>query len=139
MAGEQEKKGESRPQPSRKGTRDPVSTDRAAERPEFVRRALALGLSGVFMTQETLRKALGDALPKEWVDFAVDQSDRTRKEFIDRFVEEIVRVLDSTDLAELLDRLLAGRVIEVNARVQLHPRDGRDSVRFSVVGGRKRK
>jgi hypothetical protein len=89
--------------------------------PELVRRALSLGLSGFFTTEETVRKALGDTLPKDWIDFAVDQSGRTRQELLDRVSTEIGRSLSDVDLAEVLSRLLEGRTVEVTARIKLAP------------------
>ena len=32
--------------------------------PELMRRAIAMGLSGFFFTEEAIRKALGDAMPR---------------------------------------------------------------------------
>jgi hypothetical protein len=89
--------------------------------PDLVRRALSLGLSGFFTTEETVRKALGDTLPKDWIDFAVDQSGRTRQELLDRVSTEIGRSLADVDLAEVLSRLLEGRTVEVSARIKLAP------------------
>lgn len=117
--------------------------------PELLRRVVGLGFSGLFLTEEVVRKALGDTLPREWVDFAAAQSERTRREFIDRLAGEIGRALDGMDLPRLTERLLRGHTIEVTARVRFVPSDeaeeparGRDderptrrrSLRVAVVG-----
>ena len=83
--------------------------------PEFVRRAFTMGLSGLFTTEEAFRRALGDTVPKDWVDFAVDQSDRTRSEFLERLSGEIGRVLEGVDVAGVLRELLRGQTLEVKA------------------------
>ena len=77
--------------------------------PELMRRAIAMGLSGFFFTEEAIRKALGDAMPKDLQDFAVDQSRRTRAEFLERLSYEIGRTLENVDVASVLAQLLAGR------------------------------
>jgi hypothetical protein len=87
--------------------------------PELMRRAIAMGLSGFFFTEEAIRKALGDAMPKDLQDFAVDQSRRTRAEFLERLSYEIGRTLENVDVASVLAQLLAGRTLEVNARIRL--------------------
>ena len=87
--------------------------------PEVMRRLLTLGFSGFFTTQETLRKALGDALPQEWVDFAADQSERTRAEFIERLAVELVRALETADLSNLLEGMVDGRTLELKAELRL--------------------
>ncbi len=100
--------------------------------PELVRRALTMGLSGFFFTEATIRKALGDALPKDWIDFAVDQSDRTRAEFLERLSYEIGRALENVDVAAVLRELLEGRTLEVKAEIRLGERDGRPGSQSSV-------
>jgi hypothetical protein len=87
--------------------------------PELVRRVLSIGLSGFFLTEEAIRKALGDAVPRDWTDFVVAQSDRTRKEFLERLSFEIGQSLENIDLARVLTELLEGRTLEVNAEIRL--------------------
>jgi hypothetical protein len=89
--------------------------------PELMRRIVALGLSGFFLTEEAIRKALGDTVPKDWSDFAADQSERTRSELLERLSLEIGRTLESIDVADVLSRLLAGSTIEINAEIRLRP------------------
>jgi hypothetical protein len=91
--------------------------------PELVRRALAAGFSGIFMTGEALREALGDSVPREWADFAADQSARTRSEFIDRMSVEMGRALEKIDWAVVLAALLEGRTLEVTAQIRLGEKD----------------
>ncbi|MCZ6784232.1 MAG: hypothetical protein O7G30_13075 [Proteobacteria bacterium] len=113
--------------------------------PEFLRRAMALGLTGFFSTEEALRKALGDTLPQDWVDFATQQSDRARAEFIDRLSAEFGRILEEVDLVELAERLLDGRTIEISAQIRLGDREakpGRRRVHAKVhleEGGKEKK
>ena len=91
--------------------------------PDLVRRALSAGFSGIFMTGEALREALGDSVPREWADFAADQSARTRSEFIDRMSVEMGRALESVDWATVLAALLEGRTLEVTAQIRLGEKD----------------
>ena len=92
--------------------------------PDLLRRALTVGFSGFFLTETAIRKALGDTLPKDWIDFAIDQSERTRAEFIERMAFEVARSLENVDLATVLTRLLEGRTLEVKAELRLGPKDG---------------
>ena len=111
--------------------------------PDLLRRGLAIGLSGVFTTNEALRRAFGDALPREWLDFVAAQSERTRSEFIERMAGELARSLETLDLADTADRVLEGRTLEITARITLLPRSrrgaGGERVRFSLLGGGKRR
>ena len=91
--------------------------------PDLVRRALAAGFSGIFMTGEALRDALGDSMPREWADFAADQSARTRSEFIERMSVELGRAIEKIDWAVVLAALLEGRTLEVTAQIRLGAKD----------------
>jgi hypothetical protein len=91
--------------------------------PELVRRALSIGLSGFFLTEEALRKALGDAVPRDWADFVASQSERTRREFVERLSFEIGQSLENIDLARVLTELLDGRTLEVKAEIRLSPKE----------------
>jgi hypothetical protein len=91
--------------------------------PEMMRRAVAMGLSGFFLTEEAIRKAVGDTLPRDWADFAVEQSERTRNELMDRLSVELSRTMENLDVTELFGQLVEGRTIEVKAEIRLKPRD----------------
>lgn len=102
--------------------------------PDLMRKAFTLGLSGFFFTEEAIRKALGETLPKDWSDFAVDQSDRARAEFLERLSYEIGRAMENVDYAAVLAQLLEGRTLEVNATIKLSDKDksGRQGLRFDL-------
>ena len=89
--------------------------------PEALRRMLTLGFTGFFMTEEALRKSLGDSVPRDVIEFVLDQSQRMRSEFLDRVSRELGRVLDRVDPVEVARRLLEGRTVEVSARFRLVP------------------
>ena len=91
--------------------------------PEMVRRMVALGLSGFFTTEEALRRALGDTIPQDWVDFAASQSERTRRDFSDAVAREVGRALEGVDLAELFGQMFENRTVEIRAKVRLLPAD----------------
>jgi hypothetical protein len=89
--------------------------------PDLLRRVVGMGFSGLFLGEEVVRRALGETLPRDWVDFAAAQSERTRRELIDRVAGEIGRTLDGVNLQDLAERLLRGHAIEVTARVRFVP------------------
>src|SRR5262245_37409214 len=87
--------------------------------PDLLRRGLTLGFTGFFMTEEALRRALGDSVPRDWLDFMVGQSEKTRAELLERLSREFGKVLTAVDPVEILRRLLDGQTIEVSARIRL--------------------
>ena len=102
--------------------------------PEMVRRMAAVGLSGFFTTEEALRRALGDTIPKDWVDFAAGQSERARRDFSEAVAKEVGRVLEGVDLAEMFGQLFENRTVEITARVRLLPEDDTSGTRTHVEG-----
>jgi hypothetical protein len=90
--------------------------------PELLRRGLTLGFTGFFMTEEALRRALGDSLPRDWMEFMVEQSEKTRAELLDRLSREFGRVIQAFDPVEILRRLLDGQTVEVSASIRLSRR-----------------
>lgn len=106
---------------------------------ELLRKMMGLGLSGFFTTESALRSALGDTVPKEWVEFLSEQSERTREEFTGRLAEEFARVLDGADLVELAGELLEGRTLEVKAEFRLGPRKTSPETKRSERPQRTRK
>lgn len=101
---------------------DSSSDENTGAVPEMIRRMASLGLSGFFMTEGAIRRAFGDTVPREWLDFANEQSERTRREVIDRVVQEMGRQMADTDPLELMSQFLAGHTIEVEAKLRLTPR-----------------
>lgn len=104
---------------------------------ELLRRAMTLGFSGLFTTEATIRSALGDTLPKEWIDFANEQGERTRKDLIERMAREFGRVVGNLDAAQALRTLLDGHELEITARFRLVPTGDRTSKEAPRSAGRK--
>jgi hypothetical protein len=105
---------------------DAEEQERLSAIPELMRRAIALGLTGFFTTEEAVRRAIGDTVPKDWTDYISESSDRTRSEFLDRLSREIAQTLKDIDLAAVLQELLEGRTLKVNAEFKLSddPKNG---------------
>ena len=94
---------------------------------------------GFFLTEEAIRKALGDAVPRDWTDFVVSQSDRTRKEFLERLSFEIGQSLERSTSRRLLTELLEGRTLEVNAEIRLGPKGADEAATRLRVAASSRK
>jgi hypothetical protein len=86
--------------------------------PELLRRGMSLGLTGFFMTEEALRRALGETAPREMIEFVVAQSEKTRAEFLDRVSREFGKALSAMDPVEVVKRMLEGRTIEISATIR---------------------
>lgn len=94
------------------------SEESAGFLPDLLRRGMSLGLTGFFMTEEALRRALGDTAPREMIEFVVAQSEKTRAEFLDRASREFGKALSAMDPVEVVKRMLEGRTIEISATIR---------------------
>jgi hypothetical protein len=87
--------------------------------PDLLRRGLSLGFSSFFMTEEAVRRVLGDKVPRDWQEFFVAQSERTRSEVVEALSREFGRALAGIDPADVLRHLLDGQTVEVTAQIRL--------------------
>ncbi len=102
----------------RTGRKDASGAEGAGLFPDLLRRGMSLGLTGFFMTEEALRRALGETAPREMIEFVIAQSEKTRAEILDRVSREFGKALSAMDPIELAKRMLEGRTIEVSATIR---------------------
>jgi isopentenyl diphosphate isomerase/L-lactate dehydrogenase-like FMN-dependent dehydrogenase len=101
--------------------------------PEMVKRALFLGAGMLFMTEEGVRKIVGEInLPREAVSYLIKQSDKSKKEFFSIFQRELNRFLSRVDVTRLSKEVLDGISVEVNAKVTLRTKPENSSLSFSM-------
>lgn len=97
--------------------------------PDLLRRTLTLGFTGFFMTEEAIRKALGETVPKDAIEYVLQQTERMRADFLEGISTEFGKAMTQMDPAEIVARLLEGRTVEVSARFRiLTDDDERDRV-----------
>jgi len=90
--------------------------------PEMLKRTIAGSLGSLIMTEEGLREVLKDLrLPKEMMQFILQQADHTKREFMRVVAREVREFLDSSDLRDELLSLLSQVTFEVNTTVRLVP------------------
>jgi hypothetical protein len=91
--------------------------------PDIAKSVLVLSLGGVFMAEESLRKATRDLkLPREAVDLVLSQAERGRKDLFDAIARETSKVIRDLDFEKLARRLLKDFEIEIEARLAMTPR-----------------
>ncbi len=94
---------------------------------EIVRRAATLGFSSLFLTEEAIRKALADSVPKEWAEYVAQQSGDVRKELFDRMLAEFSAWLQRVDPSELqqslMQTLLENYELKLKIEIVANPRE----------------
>ncbi len=106
--------------PVRSGQKDKSLIGRL---PEVAKSIIVLSLGGVFMAEETLRKATRDLkLPRDAVDTVISQAERGKKQLFDAIASEVAKALKSVDLEKLASRLLRDYEVDIEAHIAFKPR-----------------
>jgi hypothetical protein len=104
---------------------------------EAIRRTASVGFSSFFATEDAVRRAFNDAVPRDWVDYASRQSTELRAEMIDRMQTEFGAWLRSIDLAQVVGKVLAENDVELKISLSSTPRSAERAPELSLVTRRK--
>jgi hypothetical protein len=104
---------------------------------EAIRRTASVGFSSFFATEDAVRRAFNDAVPRDWVDYASRQSTELRAEMIDRMQIEFGAWLRSIDLAQVVGKVLAENDVELKISLSSTPRSAERAPELSLVTRRK--
>ncbi len=104
---------------------------------EAVRRTASVGFSGFFATEDAVRRAFNEAVPRDWVDYARDQSAELRAELIERMSAEFGAWLRTIDMTQIMSKLLAENDFELKISISTAPKDAERAPELSLVNRRK--
>jgi len=90
--------------------------------PEVFKRAMISGLGAIFMTEETIRSVVSD-MPKDAVNFLVQQAENTKEQLANLIAKEVREFLEGSDLSDELAKLLTKLSLEVRTQVRFVPND----------------
>jgi hypothetical protein len=104
---------------------------------EAIRRTASVGFSSFFATEDAVRRAFNEAVPRDWVDYAKGQSTELRSEMIDRMAAEFGAWLRTVDLAQIMSKLMAEHDFELKISISSERRSGERTPELSLVTRRK--
>jgi hypothetical protein len=84
---------------------------------EAIRRTAQIGFSSFFATEDAVRRAFAEAVPRDWVDYASRQSQDLRAEMIERMSAEFGAWLRSIDMAQIVGNVLAENDFELRISI----------------------
>ena len=106
--------------PDRAGQKDKSLIGRL---PEVAKSIIVLSLGGVFMAEETLRKATRDLkLPRDAVDTVVSQAERGKKQLFDAIATEVAKALKNIDIEKVAARLFRDFEVDIEAHIAFKKR-----------------
>jgi hypothetical protein len=104
---------------------------------EAVRRTASLGFSSFFATEDAVRRAFNEAVPRDWVDYAKDQSAELRAEMIERMSAEFGAWLRTIDMTQVMSKLLAENDFELKISISTRAKNAERAPDLSLVTRRK--
>lgn len=91
--------------------------------PDVAKSMIVLSLGGVFMAEETLRKATRDLkLPRDAVDTVMTQAERGKRQLFESIAAEIAKAVRDVDVEKLASRILKDFEIDIEAHIAFKPR-----------------
>ncbi len=104
---------------------------------EAIRRTAQVGFSSFFATEDAVRRAFSEAVPRDWVDYASRQSADLRSEAVDRMSAEFGAWLRTIDMAQIMSKLLAENDFELKISISSERRSAERAPELSLVTRRK--
>ena len=93
--------------------------------PELVKKALFTGAGALLLTEEGIRKTMGDFnLPRDVVQYLVRQSEKSKKELYGIVQKELNRFLSAIDVAKQVREIVDGMTLEIDAKVKIRTGEG---------------
>ena len=104
---------------------------------EAIRRTAQVGFSSFFATEDAVRRAFSEAVPRDWVDYASRQSTELRQETIERMTAEFGAWLRTIDMTQIMSKLLAEHDFELKISISSERKTAERAPELSLVTRRK--
>ena len=91
---------------------------------DMARKIMGVGLGAAFMTEESIRGALGGMnLPKEVLANIVGQANRSKEDFMNKLGNETIRLLAKIDFVKEASRFVEEHKFRINAEIEIVKKD----------------
>ncbi|MEW6055980.1 MAG: hypothetical protein AB1540_05135 [Bdellovibrionota bacterium] len=92
---------------------------------EAMKKIVLTGVGTIFLTEETIRSYLSEMkLPKElWAGF-LENTQKTKTEFLNTFAKEAAQVLSRVDLADEMKKLFSGNKVRITIELEVEKKSG---------------
>jgi len=106
--------------------------------PDVLKKAIVLGVSGEFFSEDTIRKMLSEIqLPQDLIQFIIQQTSKSKNELIRIIAEEIRNVIVQAQLGEQVKKFIKGFKINIKLEVSFDPRDDEQFLKASTNSEKK--
>jgi len=106
--------------------------------PDVLKKAIVLGVSGEFFSEETIRKMLSDIqMPSDLVQYVIQQTSKSKNELIRIIAEEIRNFIDQAQINEQIKKFIKGFKINIKLELSFDPRDDEQFLKTSKKSEKK--
>jgi hypothetical protein len=95
---------------------------------EVLRKVMSVGLGAAFMTEESVRSALGGLnLPKEVLAGILQGANKSKEEFLNKVGNETIKLLSKIDFVKEASRFVEEHKFKINAEIEVVKKSSGDS------------
>lgn len=92
---------------------------------EIAKKLVAVGVGAAFLTEESIRSALGEVkLPKEMLNSLLQNASKTKEVIADQVTKEIVRIISKIDIVKEASRFAEEH--KFNIQIEITKKDKKD-------------
>lgn len=108
----------------KKTNADTESEDGLSKWGEMVKRVIGVGLGAAFMTEESVRSALGDIkLPKEVLTTILQGASRSKEDFLNKIGNETIKLISKIDFVKEASRFVEEHKFHISADIEVIKKD----------------
>lgn len=87
---------------------------------EMLKRVVSVGLGAAFMTEESVRNALGGInLPKEVISSILQGANRSKEDFLNKVGNETIKLISKIDFVKEASRFVEDHKFRINAEIEV--------------------
>lgn len=87
---------------------------------EMLKKVMSVGLGAAFMTEESVRSALGGMnLPKEVLTTILQGANRSKEEFLNKVGNETIKLMSKIDFVKEASRFVEEHKFRINAEIEV--------------------
>lgn len=91
---------------------------------EIIKRVVGVGLGAAFMTEESIRSALGDIkLPKEVLNTILQGAARSKEDFLNKIGNETIKLISKIDFVKEASRFVEEHKFHISAEIEVVKKD----------------
>jgi len=107
---------------------DDLSDENIPKWGEVLRKVMSVGLGAAFMTEESVRSALGGLnLPKEVIGSILQGANKSKEDFLNKVGNETIKLLSKIDFVKEASRFVEEHKFKINAEIEVVKKANGDS------------